>query len=79
MSKGLEFQFCSDWKDWEELDMFALQFYDAVLLPHVAAVVGVDVAPCMTVDCSNSVVSFYLEDGSSKDFRITAQLVVDSE
>lgn len=77
MSKGIEFQFCSDWKEWEEVDMFALQFMDAVLLPHVAAVVGWDVAEVMTVDCSSGVVSFYLADGTTQDYPFTAQLVVD--
>lgn len=77
MSKGIEFQFCSGWKEWEEVDMFALQFTDAVLLPHVAAVVGWDVADVMTVDCSSGVVSFYLADNTTQDYPFTAQLVVD--
>lgn len=79
MNKGIEFQFCSSWASWDEVDVFCLQFNDAVLLPHIAKIVGWDVAECMTVDCSNGGVHFYLADGSTQDYLFKAQLVVDSE
>lgn len=77
MSKGIEFQFCSSWDSWDEVDTFSLQFYEAVLLPDVALVVGWDTAEVMTVDCSEGIVSFYLADGSEQSYPFTAKLVVD--
>lgn len=74
MRVGIEYQFCSSWDGWDEVDTFALQFSNAVLLPHVASVVGIEVAEVMTVDCSTGIISFYLADGSSKDFNFTAVL-----
>jgi len=74
MKTGIEYQFCSDWDGWDEVDTFALQFGNAVLLPHVAVLVGWDVAELLTVDCSAGIVSFYFEDGSTQDFKFTATL-----
>lgn len=79
MSKGIEYQFCEYWENWDELDTFALQFYNAKLLPHVQKIVGWDVAEVMSIDCSSSIVSFYLADGTTQDFPFKAELVVDSE
>lgn len=76
-NKGLEYQFCSEWENWDQLDTFALQFYNAKLLPHIQAIVAWDVADVMTVDCSTGIVSFYLADGTTQDYPFTAQLVVD--
>lgn len=75
--KGIELQFCSEWRSWDEIDTFVLAFNDAKLLPHVAKIVCWDVAECMTVDCSNCEVSFYLADGSTQDYKFSAQIVVD--
>lgn len=77
MNKGIEYQFCSGWENWDEVDTFALQFYNATLLPEVAAIVGWDVADVMTVDCSSGIVTFYLADDSTQDYPFTAKLVVD--
>lgn len=77
MSKGIEFQFCSDWSGWDVVDTFSLQFYNAKLLPHIQKVVGWDVADVMTVDCENCVVSFYLADDTTQYYSFTAQIVVD--
>lgn len=79
MSKGIEYQFCSEWKNWDEVDTFALQFYDVVLLPEIAEAVGYPVAEVMSIDCQNCVVSFYFEDESTKDYKFTAKLVLDTD
>lgn len=75
--KGLEMQFCSDWSGWDTLDTFSLQFYDAVLLPHIAEVVGAEVAEVMTVCGETSTVTFWLGEDNEKVFKIEAKLVVD--
>lgn len=79
MSKGIEFQFCTDWKNWEDVDLFCLQFHDARLLPHVAKVVGWDVAEVMVIDCTNSIVQFHLADGEVQEYKIKAELVLTGE
>lgn len=76
MSKGIEYQLCSAWDSWDEIDTFVLQFNDVVLLPHVSRVVGWDVAECMTIDCSNGVVNFYLADGSTQDYNLKIEMEV---
>jgi hypothetical protein len=77
MSKGLEYQFCTGWESWDEVDTFCLQFTEARLRPEIAAIVGWDVAEVMAIDCSSNIVSFYLADGSEQEYPFTAQLVVD--
>lgn len=77
MIKGLEYQFCESWENWDEVDTFALQFYDAKLRPEIARLVGWDVADVLTVDCSSSTVSFYMADGTEQTYKLSAQLVVD--
>lgn len=87
-NKGLEFQFCSSWSGWDTVDTFSLQFYDAVLLPEVAALVGYDKVDVMTVCCETCTVTFFIdgigEDGKirtdfEKSLSFKAQIVVDSE
>lgn len=83
-NKGIEFQFCSSWTGWDEVDSFSLQFYDAVLLPEVAALVGRDKVDVMTVWCESCKIVFYCYDKDDspefeKSFSFKAQIVVDSE
>lgn len=88
-NKGLEFQFCSSWSGWDIVDTFALQFYDAVLLPEVAALVGHDKVDVMTVWADSCTVSFFIDgididsgkirNDFEKSFSFKAQIVVDSE
>lgn len=77
-NRGIEFQFCSSWKNWDEVDTFVLQFEDVTLLPEVAKLVGVDRVEIMCVDCSKTSVGFYLEDGSEKHFSFSSELVLDT-
>lgn len=76
---GLEKQFCSGWESWDQVDTWALQFNNAVLLPHVAAIVGREVADCMTVCTEDCKVCFWWEDGTENEFTFSAQIVVDKE
>jgi hypothetical protein len=76
MSKGLEFQFCTDWKSWDEVDTFSLQFNDVTLRPEVAAIVGRDFVECMTVWGEDCKVTF-LDDDFEVSLKFTAQLVID--
>lgn len=77
MSKGIEFQFCTDWKSWDEVDSFSLQFNDVTLRPEVAAIVGRDFADCMTIWGEAAKVTFWWDDETELTFEFTAQLVVD--
>lgn len=79
MGKGLEFQFCTAWDGWDEVDTFCLQFYDAKLVPAIQKIVGWDVAECMTVDCENCVVSFVFADESTQSYSFKAELVLTGE
>lgn len=79
MNKGLEFQFCTDWKSWDKVDTFSLQFNDVTLRPEVAAIVGRDFVECMTVWGEYTKVTFWC--GGDEELEVTlkfkAELVVD--
>lgn len=79
MSKGIEFQFCTNWEGWDIIDTFSLQFNDVTLRPEVSDLVGRNFVDCMTVDGENSKVYFWCDDGFEMSLKIKAQLVVDSE
>lgn len=74
--KGLESSFCTEWSGWDEADTFALQFYDAVLTPEFAAVVGVPVASCLYINGDDSAVAVYDEEGE-EIFTAKVKLVLD--
>lgn len=77
MSKGLEFQFCTDWKGWDEVDTFSLQFNDVTLRPEVAAIVGRDFVDCMTIWGEDTKVTFWAGDDFEVTLQFKAELVVD--
>ncbi|MND95960.1 hypothetical protein D3C80_882290 [compost metagenome] len=75
MSRGIEFQFCSEWTGWDVVDTFALQFYEVTLLPEVAAIVGRDKVDTMSVCCETCKVGFWCEDGFEKTLEFKAQII----
>lgn len=79
MSKGLEYQFCTKWEGWDQVDTFALQFDNVTLRPEVAAIVGRDFVDCMTIWGDSCTVTFWCsEDDSEVSLKFKAELVVDN-
>lgn len=77
--KGIEFDFCKSWESWDEVDVFALQFNDVVLLPEVAKIVGRDRVDCMCIFADKRIVEFYDGDDFEFQLKFKVQIVVDSE
>lgn len=78
MSKGLEYQFCTEWGGWDIVDTFALQFNNVTLRKEVADIVGREVVDCMTIWGDSCTVTFWSSEGDSEvSLKFKAELVVD--
>lgn len=61
-AKGIEYQFCSQWMEWDQLDTFTLIFMDVTLLPWVAKLTGFTQADSMVVNCDHNTVTFEADE-----------------
>lgn len=69
--QGIEFQFCSDWQEWGQLDTFTLLFMDVTPLPWVAELVGATHLDYMEINCDSSLVKFGVTEDNEHVYTMT--------
>ena len=74
---GLEYQFLTNWTDWDIIDTFCLQFYGCTLKEDVANIVGFTEAAVVILDGEHCVIQFMEDDESEPvEFKFTAHLLI---